>query len=71
MLRRQPTKITLIQDDIIAYDKLKAQKDAKKRKQDIFDAAGAGKSTNFGNTPSNLDVFGRKDTRSRDQRIGI
>jgi len=69
MLRRQPTRITLVQDDIVAYDNLKIQRDAQMRKQELIDAAVSGNHNN--NNPFDSDMFVRKDTRSKDQRIGL
>lgn len=71
MLRRQSTKITLVQDDIVAYDQQKAAKEQQKRKQEILNAAGATSLGPFGDPLTGRDVFGRKDSRSREQRLGL
>lgn len=71
MLRRQPTKITLNQDDIIAYDTRKAEKDAQKRKQEILQAAAAGNNSSDSHFNQPDPFLLRKDARSRDQRIGL
>ncbi|KAH0272476.1 pectin lyase-like protein, partial [Aureobasidium melanogenum] len=63
MLRRQPTKITLVQDDIAAYDANKLKKDQEKNQQQRADLNSYG--------DSRFDPSGgpRKDTRTKEQRL--
>lgn len=70
MLRRQPTKIGLVQDDIVAYDNHKLARDSQKRKQEAISNATSGDTSLFDNTFNHSEMFVRKDVRSRDQRIG-
>lgn len=65
MLRRQATKITLVQDDIAAYDAHKAKKDQEKNKQQ------RGNLDPFGNSLFDPSAAPRKDTRTKEQRLGL
>lgn len=65
MLRRQPTKITLVQDDITAYDAHKLQKDQERNKQQ------RGNLDPFGNSLFDPALGPRKDTRTKEQRLGL
>ncbi|KAL1310716.1 hypothetical protein AAFC00_000973 [Neodothiora populina] len=71
MLRRQPTKITLVHNDILAFDQRKAELDSQKRKREIMEAATASKGDPFTNSSARDDPFAQGETRSRDQRIGL
>jgi len=65
MLRRQPTKITLVQDDIATYDANKLKKDQEKNHQQRGDI------NPFGNSVFDPSKGPRKDTRSKEQRLGL
>jgi hypothetical protein len=61
MLRRQPTKITLVHDDVADYDGRKLQKDQDKSKQQ----------RGIGNSLFDPSAAPRNDTRTKEQRLGI
>jgi hypothetical protein len=65
MLRRQPTKITLVQDDIAIYDANKLRKDQEKNQQQRGDI------NPFGNSVFDPSKGPRKDTRTKEQRLGL
>ncbi|KAG9687054.1 hypothetical protein KCU95_g12487, partial [Aureobasidium melanogenum] len=65
MLRRQPTKITLVQDDIAAYDANKLKKDQEKNQQQRADI------NPYGDPRFNPAGGPRKDTRTKEQRLGL
>lgn len=65
MLRRQPTKITLVQDDIAAYDANKLKKDQEKNRQQRRDI------DPFANSVFDPTKGPNKDTRSKEQRLGL
>ncbi|KAG9998615.1 hypothetical protein KCU78_g16340, partial [Aureobasidium melanogenum] len=65
MLRRQPTKITLVQDDVAAYDANKLKKDQEKSQQQRADL------NSYGDSRFNLSRGPRKDTRTKEQRLGL
>ncbi|KAK6004121.1 hypothetical protein QM012_008971 [Aureobasidium pullulans] len=65
MLRRQPTKITLVQDDIAAYDANKLKKDQEKIQEQRQE------STSFGDPRFDPSRGPRKDTRTKEQRLGL
>lgn len=65
MLRRQPTKITLVQDDIATYDANKLQKDQQKNRQQRGDI------NPFANSLFDPSKDPKKDTRSKEQRLGL
>jgi hypothetical protein len=65
MLRRQPTKITLVQDDIATYDANKLRKDQEKNQQQRGDI------NPFGNSVFDPSKGPRKDTRTKEQRLGL
>lgn len=69
MLRRQPTKITLLQDDIIAYDARNSAKNKRVHRDDLFAASAKTKSSTdiYDTNP----ILARNDLRSRDQRLGL
>lgn len=73
MLRRPATKIVLTQEDIAAYDARKAKKDEERREQAYFAARERSGAGNMENGARFGDVTGapRKETRSREQRIGL
>ena len=67
MLRREPTKITLTMEDIAAYDTRKAQRDEQRREQERVTSQAQV-------LPTEQQAFGSgnaKETRTREQRIGI
>ncbi|KAG9637068.1 pectin lyase-like protein, partial [Aureobasidium melanogenum] len=63
MLRRQPTKITLVQDDIAAYDANKLKKDQEKNQQQRADL------NSYGDSRFDPSRGPRKDTRTKEQRL--
>ncbi|KAG9983222.1 hypothetical protein KCU78_g21152, partial [Aureobasidium melanogenum] len=65
MLRRQPTKITLVQDDIAAYDANKLKKDQDKNQQQRADL------NSYGDSRFDPSRGPRKDTRTKEQRLGL
>ena len=65
MLRRQPTKITLGQDDIATYDANKLKKDQEKNRQQ------RGQINPFGNSVFDPSKGPPKETRSKEQRLGL
>lgn len=73
MLRRQPTKITLVQDDIAAYDARKARKDVEKSQQAYKSFTDSRKFSSFQPMSSDMDPTGAasRDARSTEQRIGL
>lgn len=73
MLRRQPTKIVLVQDDIAAYDARKARKDVEKSQQAYQALADPKNFPGFKPVSNDTDATGaaRRDTRSTEQRIGL
>jgi len=73
MLRRQPTKITLVQDDIAAYDARKARKDVERSQQarNTFTATQAFSTFTTVSDQVDLAAPATRDTRSVEQRIGL
>lgn len=73
MLRREPTKITLTMDDILACDARKAQRDQEARQQEESQAI------QERDRASQEDPFGGgftqrrpdREARTREQRIGV